>query len=143
MKKGKILTIAIVLVQLILISSSINAVYVTSDYNEIEKSNVSTIEVFQSFSTPETKDNNEFLNIHLKETNSYLTKTGEPVLPIFLKTLEFPLRTRIREIRCTCSEVEEIYLSGKIMPASKPLPGIDEGVQVEKNVNIYGAKVNH
>ncbi len=141
MKKGKILTIAIVLVQLILISSSINAVYITSDYKEMEKSNANTIEVFQRFSTPETKDNNEFLNIHLKETNSFITNTGEPILPIYLKTIEFPLGTRIKEIRCTCSEVEEIHISKKIIPASKPLPRNDkkDTIQIEKNENIYNS----
>ncbi|MCK4416235.1 MAG: hypothetical protein KAU84_03695, partial [Thermoplasmatales archaeon] len=141
MKKGKILTIAIILVQLILISSSINAVYITSDYKEIEKPNANTIEVFQRFSTPETKDNNEFLNIHLKETNSFITNTGEPILPIYLKTIEFPLGTRIKEIRCTCSEVEEIHISKKIIPASKPLPRNDkkDTIQIEKNENIYNS----
>ena len=139
MKKNKFLTIAIVLVQLILISSSINAVYITSDYKEIEKSNVSTIEVFQRFSAPEIKDNKEFLNIHLKETNSFITNTGEPILPIYLKTIEFPLGTRIKEIRCTYSEVEEIHISKKIIPASKPLPGNEkkDTTQIEENENIY------
>ena len=141
MKKGKILTIVIVLVQLILISSSINAVYITSDYKEIEKSNANTIEVFQRFSTPETKDNNEFLNIHLKETNSFITNTGEPILPIYLKTIEFPLGTRIKEIRCTYSEEAEIHISKKIIPASKPLPRNDkkDTIKIEKNENIYNS----
>jgi len=141
MKKVKILTIAIVLVQLILISSSINAVYITSDYKHIEKSNANTIEVFQRFSTPEIKDNNEFLNIHLKETNSFITNAGEPILPIYLKTIELPLGTRIKEIRCTYSEVEEIHISKQIIPALKPLPGNNkkDTKQIEKNEKIYNS----
>jgi hypothetical protein len=139
MKKVKILIIAIILVQLILISSSINAVYITSDYEQIEKSNANTIEVFQRFSTPEIKDNNEFLNIHLKETNSFIMNAGEPILPIYLKTIELPLGTRIKEIRCTYSEAEEIHISKKIIPALKPLPcnNKKDTIQIEKNENIY------
>ncbi len=141
MKKGKILIIAIILVQLILLSSSINAVYITSDYEQIEKSNANTIEVFQRFSTPEIKDNNEFLNIHLKETNSFIMNAGEPILPIYLKTIELPLGTRIKEIRCTYSEVEEIHISKKVIPASKPLPWNNkkDTIQIEKNENIYNS----
>ncbi|UCD13923.1 MAG: hypothetical protein JSW60_00460 [Thermoplasmatales archaeon] len=142
MKKGKNLTLAAILVQLILISSSINAVYITSDHIQLEKPNeTTTIKLFQQFSTPEIKDNNEFLNIHVKEANSFITNNGEPVLPIFIKTLEFPLGTRIKEIRCTSSESIKIQLSKKIIPAPKPIIKNDEKEMsnLEKNEKIYSS----
>ncbi len=121
MNKRKISKILILVLQFILISSSIIAIQIKSDYNQIETSN-KTIEFFQQFSMPEVKTSNEFVNIYLKETNSFISNTGEPVLPILLETFEFPLGTQIKDIKYTISDLEEIDLPGKIIAAPKPIP---------------------
>jgi len=138
MKKGKISTILILLLQFALISSSISAIQTKSDYNQIETSN-KILEFSRQFSIPEVKTSNEFVNIHLKEANSFISNTGEPVLPILLETFEFPLGTCINDIKCTISDLDEINLPKKIIPAPKPIPKNNENkvIQTEKNDEIY------
>ena len=139
MKKGKILTVIVILLQLILVSSSITASYIEPDNKQIDRSNNGIIEVFQEFSMPEVKENNNFVNIHLDEVNSFISNTGEPVLPIYMETLEFPLGTNIKDIECIVTDMEEINLQKKIIPASKPVPWYNENdvIQIEKNEEIY------
>ena len=138
MKKGKISTILILLLQFALISSSISAIQTKSDYNQMETSN-KTLEFSRQFSIPELKDSKDFVNIHLKEANSFITNIGEPVLPILLETFEFPLGTCINDIKCTISDLDEINLPKKIIPAPKPIPKNNENkvIQTEKNDGIY------
>ena len=136
MKKRKFLAITATILTLILISSSINAFKIIPNNTQINKSNSDkTIEFVKQFSTPEIIDNEMFSNVHVKETNSFLKKTGEPILPIYLETYEFPLGTRIKNIECIPYEVKEIQISKEIIPASKP--AIDYNEQnigaVEKN----------
>jgi hypothetical protein len=141
MKKVKISTIFVIFLTLSLISSSISAVYIKSNHKQTETPNNKTAEFSQEFSMPEIKDNDEFLNIRLKEANSFIKSTGEPILPIFLKTFEFPLGTRIKEINCICSKTEEIHLTKEIISASKPISWNYEKdrIDLEKNEEIYNS----
>ena len=141
MKKGKISTIFVILLTLSLISSGISAVYTKSDHKQTEIPNNKTAEFSQQFSMPEIKDNDEFLNIRLKEANSFIKNTGEPILPIFLKTFEFPLGTHIKEINCICSKTEEMHLTKEIISASKPIPWNygEDTTDLEKNEEIYSS----
>ena len=59
MKKRKTLTVAILLLQLALITSSINAINLKLDYEQVEETNSKIIEIFQQFSIPKIKDNND------------------------------------------------------------------------------------
>lgn len=139
MKKRKTLTVAIVFLQLIIITSSINVVSLPLEHKQIEKSRSTTIELVQQFSIPKIKDNNEFITIHLDEATSFISVPGEPVLPVFLQTFEFSLGTRVKEIRCICSDVEDLQLLKKIIPAAKPVPWYrkEEAVQPEIDKDIY------
>jgi len=139
MKKRKTLTVVILLLQLALITSSINAINLKLDYEQVEETNSKIIEIFQQFSIPEVKDNNEFITIHLDEATSFISVPEEPVLPVFLQTFEFPLGTRMKEIRCICSDVEDLQLLKKIIPAAKPVPWYqkEEAVQPEIDKDIY------
>jgi len=121
MKKGKILLFIILFVQFILITGSINAIQLPIDYKEIEKTGSKTIEIIQQFSIPIVKDTNEFITIHLKEANSFAMNTGDPILPTYLQTVEFPLGTHVKEIQCLYSDVDALSLSKKITPAKKPI----------------------
>ena len=135
MKNGKILTLSIIAVQFILITSSINAFTIRSDSKEIEKINSNSIEIFQQFSPPKLIENDNLLTIQIKETNSFLTETGNPILPIYLKTIEFPLGTRMKEITCTYSEPENLFVEKKIISQPKPQPYYIENDK--KNEFIY------
>jgi len=134
MKKGKISTILILLLQFALISSNISAIQIKSDYNQMETSN-KTLEFSRQFSIPELKDIKGFVNIHLKEANSFITNIGEPVLPILLETFEFPLGTRIKDIKCTITDLGEINLLKKIIPAPKPIPKNNENKMIQPEIN--------
>jgi len=138
MKKRKISKILILVLQFALISSSISAIQIKSDYKQIDTSN-KILEFYQQFSIPEVKNSNEFVNIYLKETNSFISNTGDPVLPILLETFEFPLGTKIKDIKYTISDLEEIDLPGKIIAAPKPIPKNNwkDIIKFEKNDEIY------
>jgi len=138
MKKGKILISSIIIVQLLLLSNCIDAINIPFDNQDEEQPDTTTINIFQRFSSPKIKDKEEFLNIHIQETNSYLKTTGEPILPSYQKTIEFPLGTRIKDIKCTYSEVDVIQLPKKIIPASKPRPYAEkDALPLEINEQIY------
>ena len=100
MKKGKISIILILILQFTLISSNISAIEIKSNFEQIDASN-KTLEFSQQFSIPELKTKNEFINVYLKETNSFISNTGEPVLPTLLETFEFPMGTHIKDIKYT------------------------------------------
>jgi len=141
MKKGKTLIITILFLQLILITSSIPASHLTLAKSEIETSSSTSIDIIQQFSIPEIKKNNEFINIHLDEATSVISISGKPVLPVYSQTLEFPLGTHVKKIQCICSDVKELQLSKKIIPASKPVTWHqkEEIVQIEMDNDIYTA----
>ena len=142
MKKRKFLAITATILTLILISSSINAFNIIPNNVQINKSNSEkTIEFIKQFSNPEIIDNEIFLNVHVKETNSFLQKTGDPILPIYLETYEFPLGTCIKNIECITSEAKEIQISKDIIPAPKPAIDYNEKIidKVEKNKEIYSS----
>jgi hypothetical protein len=141
MKKGKTLIFAILFIQLLLITSSINAVHIPLDNTQMGKSGSKTIEIVQQFSTPEIREHSEFITIHLKETNSFVMMNRKPILPAFLQTFEFPLGTRFKDIQCVCSDVEDLSFSKKIIPASKPVPWYqkEQKVQPEMEEDIYAA----
>ena len=138
MKKGKTLIVAILFLQLILITSSINAINIPFDSKQIERSESKTIAVYQQFSIPEIKDNEGFINIYSRETNSYIATSGEPVLPTYVQTLEFPRGTQIDDIECIFSDIHEIQLSKKVIPASRPVPWHEaDAIHPKINEDIY------
>jgi len=142
MKKRKTLAVTAIILTLILISSSINAFNITSNNTQINKSNNNKIlELVKQFSTPEIKENEIFLNLHVKETNSFFKKTGEPILPIYLKTYEFPLGTHIKDIKCIISVIKEIQINKEVTPAAKPAVYYNQKdvEEVEKNKEIYNS----
>ena len=114
MKNIKIFTIIIICVQFILITSSIGAVNFQVDIREKDISKTNTMEIIKQFSLPSIINNDEFVNIHLKEGNFFTSITGEPILPVLIQTYEFPLGTRIKEIICTNSEVKNYDLTKRI-----------------------------
>jgi len=54
------------------------------------------------FSTPtiESNQHNNQISIKLNEATTYLLKSGEPILPVCIKTYTFPFGTKIKEIIC-------------------------------------------
>ena len=113
MKKLKITTFGILVIQLLLVTSSIGAVNYHID--SIQKEYISdNIEIMQEFSSPDISNDNQLINIHVKESNQYTSITGEPILPISIQTYEFPLGTKITDIKCSTLDINSFYLTKKI-----------------------------
>lgn len=135
MKKTKARIIAVTLVPLILLASSIQA----GNISLITVSPAKTITVTYHFSQPELQEINGFATIHINEATGSQRIPGEPMIPIVIKTLELPLGTRIKDVRCTISDTTEMQLSQKIAPAVKPVSQINENTVIlpEENKDIY------
>jgi len=89
-------------------------------------------------SDPVVSDQGEYININVKETNSFKRDVGKPMLPFYSKTMTFPLGTKIKSVECTYSNIKTISLNKKIQPAPRPLPinEINE-IQVTRDNNVY------
>ena len=59
-------------------------------------------------------DNNGKISIKINETNSYIRIEDKPILPIFIKTYEFPLGSKIKKINYKISEKENIKIQSVI-----------------------------
>ena len=74
-----------------------------------------------SFSPPAFIPTDQNLAVQINEATGYRNTPGEPMLPLFRKTLEFPFGTQITDIQCTSGEINEIQLTQKIAPAATPV----------------------
>jgi len=73
-----------------------------------------------SEATIDVKD--EFITLDFDETTSYITKTGQPMLPVYSKTYMFPLGTKIKNVECIPGEIITQQIDEKIQPAPEPVP---------------------
>lgn len=86
------------------------------DSNEIEKSH------YIIFTEPIIRDEGEYISIILKEAKSNILKPGNPVLPVYTKTFKVPFGTKINDVTCIPSEIQEKTITKKINPCSEPSP---------------------
>jgi hypothetical protein len=75
-----------------------------------------------AFSQPIIKENGRYISINVEGANSCLMETGEPILPAYSKTFEFPFGTKIVDVKCIPSGIRQRTLSKAIIPAPKPVP---------------------
>ena len=119
MKKKEFMPIIAVLATLLMIAGSIQAGPITT--TDYAKPMPTTTTISYQFSLPGIEDNNGFTSVQLKEATSSRNIPGEPILPIIMRTLEFPLGTRITGIQCAFGEINDLHLAQKIIPAVKPV----------------------
>jgi len=116
---------------------------ITHAFADSEESNsiddVTTI--VQKFSSPTISEDENYAIINVEEADSQLTNPGEPKLPIFTKTLEFPWGTEIKNIECIHSEIKTKNLSKKIQPAPTPksTKNVEITINEEPKLNIYNS----
>ncbi|UCF12460.1 MAG: hypothetical protein JSW06_10560 [Thermoplasmatales archaeon] len=90
---------------------------VTSTLNKgVFASKSETIEFIQDFSEPVIIDNVEFIELYVKEINSFMTYDEAPMMPVFSKTLEFPLGTKVTDVKVTPSKVKTMYVEKQVKP---------------------------
>jgi len=73
-----------------------------------------------SFSEPLIETENDYINLNIKEANSYLYEDGKPVLPTYSETYTYPFGTRIKSVTCVLSDFNEQTLGMTIKPTSRP-----------------------
>ena len=73
------------------------------------------------FSVPQAEVNDGLTTIHLAEATNSRDTPGAPILPVVMKTLEFPMGTHLIDIQCTPGDITTQHLSEKIAPAVAPM----------------------
>ena len=120
MNRGRKLLILIIFLQIILILPNISLALIENSLNKNENIKLSIFEFNKQFSKPMIIDNNGKISIKINETNSYIRIEDKPILPIFIKTYEFPLGSKIKKINYKISEKENIKIQKQILTASAP-----------------------
>ena len=72
------------------------------------------------FSDPIIKENGQNLILEVENTNSYTNEPGYPILPIYSKTYNFPIGTKIDDVEVQFSDSKEIIIDNEIV--SSPIP---------------------
>jgi len=95
-----------------------------------------------SQATFETKD--DHLSINVVEANTFLKSPGKPILPVYVKTLEFPFGTKIKGVDVTFSDIKQQVIPSKIIPASNPTPLISANLdnnddQIIEDSSVYSS----
>jgi len=93
------------------------------------------------FLEPRVIESETYVELDVEGANARLYHAGEPMLPIYIKTLSFPFGIKIVDIECETGEVKSMVLSDKIIPAPKPvIRGMGKGVpEYEENEVIYNS----
>jgi len=96
------------------------------------------------FSTPElitkTKQGETYIEIKVDGAKQVSSHEGEPMLPMYSKTIELPFGTKIKNLVYETSQVKIRKLLHKITPAPKPIHYFTENKEPEYVINkdIYG-----
>ncbi len=90
---------------------------------EIEQGTLEKIESI-SFSDPQLKDVDNYVEVKLNEATSYLMETGNYVLPTVTRVFVFPFGTKIKNVDVGFSDIKEKILSKNICLATEPIPDI-------------------
>ena len=120
----------------ILVLSGFGASVISEDTNDERVVTESIV-----FSEPIIFEHNQYVEVHLDETTSYLRDPGSPLLPMYTKLFTFPTGTTIKDVCCTFSSVEQISLSKEVIPASKPTPVSSFKAGSKKEVLLKSNKV--
>jgi len=83
---------------------------------EIFELKTESLEFIQNFSEPWTIDNEDFIEIYIEQTNTYMNFEGAPMMPVFSKVYEFPPGTKITDIQATFQKIKTSNIEKKIKP---------------------------
>jgi hypothetical protein len=81
--------------------------------------NIDTLAMSLSKPQVETTENG-FVKVNLKESSSFLSEPGKPLLPIIRKEFTYPLGTTILEVNVHC-QTTSLPLQKPIVPCSRPM----------------------
>ena len=83
---------------------------------EIFESKTKTLEFIQDFSEPLFIEYEEFIEIYIDETNTYMNYDGAPMIPVFAKVYEFQKGTKITDIKISFPKIKTMYIEKQINP---------------------------
>ncbi len=109
--------------------------------NGIFESKSGTIEFIQDFSEPVIRENDEFVEIYVEEANSVLTYDEAPMMPFLSKTYEFPLGTKITNVKVTPLEVKTMDVKKQVkpVPSKQKIDGTIVTVETTLNQDVYAS----
>ncbi|ENO12466.1 Peptidase family C25 [Thermoplasmatales archaeon SCGC AB-539-C06] len=112
---------------LILSGIGASALHKTDDVNQ------KTMTV--AFSQPVIKEKDQYVIVEIDGANSVSMGVNEPLLPAYVHTFTFPFGTKIEGVECTPSDIQQQYLSKKIIPSTEPVLAGQQAVQEKKSVS--------
>ena len=87
---------------------------------------------------------NEYFEVNLKDTSTYLMKPGNPVLPKVVKTFELPFGALNTNVEVTMINLQEFEIEKEIRPSPPHLPLIatEEEIVInyQKNEKVYSSE---
>jgi len=117
-KINRKLTVGIVLLFIgMALSASISQ---SADQQDNSQDQVKSITVVQTFSSPILKEEGQYLTIYIEEADALPMKPLNPMLPVLIKTYEFPLGTRIIDVQVTTSEIKTLEITKTVKPFPMP-----------------------
>ena len=121
---------------LVIISLFLTGINVIAIENNVENNPIQISREIDHnlFSTAKIKQKGEYLEVDVEEANTVLRATGKPMLPCNTKIYTYPRGTKIKDVKCTISDVTTTtkVLPGKIQPAPKPV----KRVSIQNNDEI-------
>jgi len=112
-----------ILIIVILVLSGLGATALSEDIIN-NNSDKKQLETHTIYIPPVIIENNngKYLNIHLKDTSSYVMKSGKPILPKIVKTIELPFGVKNINVDVIPKLIQEQEIDKKIEPSPPLLP---------------------
>ena len=74
-----------------------------------------------NFSNPILREINNFVEVDMPKTNSYLMFEGKPLLPSYKETFTYDVGTIIKSVTCKIDEIKTKSISKLIMPTPQAI----------------------
>lgn len=104
--------------------------------NSIQSKNI-------SFSEPVLKEKGGYLTLELGGADKKLTETDNPMLPMYVTSFTFSWNAKIKDVTCALSDVREMTINKKIIPAPAPIllteTAVVQDSTVKENSVVYGS----
>jgi hypothetical protein len=141
-----------ILPMLVIISLFLTGINVIAIENKVENN---IIQIAQEndhslFSNAKIKQKGDYFEVNVEEANTVLRATGKPIVPCNTKIYTYPRGTKIKDVKCTISEVKTTtqVITGKIQPAPEPVKRVsiknngeiaDNIEKIKEDKNVYSS----
>jgi len=119
-KKFKLITLIFCILFLI---SSLSTALNTSESTTLKNKGctIETKSLDIQFMQPEIITDEEYIQLNVDVATSCLCHPGQPLIPIYQKTIIFPFGTKVIDISIDKSDIHSISLPYKILPSPEPI----------------------